>query len=49
MPVDGALPVVRPEPSATALAATAPDEDTDRRWRERLDRVAGVVLAGGAR
>ncbi|WP_454728701.1 o-succinylbenzoate synthase [Cellulosimicrobium protaetiae] len=49
VPVDGALPVVRPEPSAAALAATAPDGETDRRWRERLDRVAGRVLAGGAR
>ncbi|MGN6239556.1 MAG: o-succinylbenzoate synthase [Cellulosimicrobium cellulans] len=49
VPVDGALPVVRPEPSAAALAATAADDETDRRWRERLDRVAGLVLTGGAR
>ncbi|MGN7704024.1 o-succinylbenzoate synthase [Cellulosimicrobium sp. 22601] len=49
VPVDGALPVVRPEPAAAALAATAPDDETDRRWRERLDRVAGPLLAGGAR
>lgn len=49
VPVDGALPVTRPAPSAEALAATAPDADTDRRWRARLDRVAGLALAGGAR
>ncbi|MGM7424155.1 o-succinylbenzoate synthase [Cellulosimicrobium sp. CpK407] len=49
VPVDGALPVVRPEPAAAALAATAPDDETDRRWRERLDRVAGLLLTGGAR
>jgi len=50
VPVDGALPVVRPEPSAAALAATAPDDETDHRWRERLDRVAGALAGtGGAR
>ncbi|WP_175007748.1 MULTISPECIES: o-succinylbenzoate synthase [unclassified Cellulosimicrobium] len=49
VPVDGALPVARPAPSAAALAATAPDAGTDRRWRARLDRVAGLALAGGAR
>jgi o-succinylbenzoate synthase len=49
VPVDGALPVTRPAPSAEALAATAPDPGTDRRWRARLDRVAGLVAAGGAR
>lgn len=49
VPVDGALPVTRPAPSAEALAATAPDAGTDRRWRARLDRVAGLALAGGAR
>uniref|UniRef100_UPI000848CC98 o-succinylbenzoate synthase n=1 Tax=Cellulosimicrobium cellulans TaxID=1710 RepID=UPI000848CC98 len=40
LPVDGALPVVRPEPTSDALAATAPDDATARRWRDRLDRVA---------
>ncbi|MFJ4231732.1 o-succinylbenzoate synthase [Cellulosimicrobium cellulans] len=50
VPVDGALPVVRPEPSAAALAATVPDDETDHRWRERLERVAGALAgAGGAR
>ena len=50
VPVGGALPVTRPAPSAAALATTAPDPGTDRRWRERLDRVAGLLAsAGGAR
>ncbi|MBE9928331.1 O-succinylbenzoate synthase, partial [Cellulosimicrobium cellulans] len=49
VPVDGALPVARPAPSTEALAATAPDPGTDQRWRARLDRVAGLVAAGGAR
>ena len=46
LPVDGALRVARPVPSPARLAATAPDPVTDRRWRDRLDRVA--ALAGGA-
>jgi O-succinylbenzoate synthase len=37
LPVDGALPVVRPEPDR--LADTAADPDTERRWRERLAAV----------
>jgi O-succinylbenzoate synthase len=39
LPADGALPVARPEPDL--LPAAAADPDTDRRWRERLARVAG--------
>jgi O-succinylbenzoate synthase len=38
LPVDGALPVVRPEPDA--LADVAADPETDARWRARLARVA---------
>ncbi len=50
VPVDGALPVTRPVPALAALAATPPDPDTERRWRERLDRVAArLATAGGAR
>ncbi|MCM3535748.1 O-succinylbenzoate synthase [Cellulosimicrobium aquatile] len=49
VPADGALLVTRPAPSAEALAATAPDPETDRRWRARLERVAGLVATGGAR
>jgi o-succinylbenzoate synthase len=37
LPVDGALPVIRPEPDA--LAAVAADPDTDARWRARMARV----------
>jgi O-succinylbenzoate synthase len=39
LPVDGALPVVRPVPDR--LADTAADPDTERRWRERLAAVRG--------
>lgn len=50
VPVDGALPVARPAPSPAALAATAPDDDTDRRWRDRLGRVTALLVdAAGAR
>jgi O-succinylbenzoate synthase len=37
LPVDGALPVTRPEPDA--LAAVAADPETDARWRARMARV----------
>jgi o-succinylbenzoate synthase len=37
LPVDGALPVVRPEPDR--LDAVTADPDTDARWRARLDAV----------
>ena len=37
LPVDGALPVRRPEPDL--LPGVAADPDTDRRWRERLAAV----------
>jgi O-succinylbenzoate synthase len=37
LPVDGALPVVRPEPDR--LADTTADPDTERRWRQRLAAV----------
>lgn len=39
LPVDGALPVLRPLPDR--LDAIAADPDTDRRWRDRLDAVLG--------
>ena len=44
-PVDGELPVLRPEVDPAALAAAAADTETADRWRQRLDRVA--ELAGG--
>ena len=37
LPVDGALPVARPEPDL--LAGVVADPDTDARWRARLDAV----------
>jgi o-succinylbenzoate synthase len=37
LPVDGALPVVRPEPDR--LDAVTADPDTEARWRARLDAV----------
>jgi O-succinylbenzoate synthase len=40
LPVDGELPVTRPEPDR--LAALAADPGTDARWRARLDRVRAV-------
>jgi O-succinylbenzoate synthase len=43
LPVDGALPVRRPEPDR--LAEVAADPGTDRRWRDRL---AAVRARGGA-
>ncbi|GAA2758680.1 o-succinylbenzoate synthase [Actinopolymorpha rutila] len=43
VPVDGALPVVRPEPEPARLAAAAADEATRQRWLERLDRVEGLA------
>ncbi|MET9019837.1 o-succinylbenzoate synthase [Actinopolymorpha sp. NPDC004070] len=43
VPVDGALPVVRPEPEPAHLAAAAADEATRQRWLERLDRVEGLA------
>jgi len=39
LPVDGVLPVTRPEPDR--LDAVAADPETDARWRARLDAVRG--------
>ena len=41
-PVDGALPVVRPEPSPDLLAAVAADAETRRRWQGRLAAVRAI-------
>ncbi|MBD5785552.1 o-succinylbenzoate synthase [Cellulosimicrobium terreum] len=46
LPVDGALGVRRPVPTPRALAATAPDPDTGRRWRDRLARLEALAAAG---
>ncbi|MGI8675825.1 MAG: o-succinylbenzoate synthase [Nocardioidaceae bacterium] len=39
LPVDGALPVRRPEPSAELLVAAAPSDVATRRWTQRLTAV----------
>jgi O-succinylbenzoate synthase len=44
VPVDGALPVARPGPTPEGLAATAPGPETERRWRERYERVSGLLV-----
>ena len=41
-PIDGALRVVRPEPSPDLLAAVAADTQTRRRWEDRLAAVRAV-------
>lgn len=43
LPVDGALPVRRPEPSPEALAATAPDGPTTERWLARYHRLIRIL------
>lgn len=47
VPVDGYLPVGRVTPDASALAATAADDETTARWLARLARVQ--TLAGDQR
>jgi len=53
LPVDGALPVRRPEPDAAAFAAAEADPDTRDRWLARYARLADVLagasVAGGVR
>jgi o-succinylbenzoate synthase len=44
LPVDGALPVARAVPDR--LAEVRADQDTDRRWRERLAAVLGAGAPG---
>jgi O-succinylbenzoate synthase len=43
LPVDGELPVVRPEADPAALAAATADAAAADRWRQRLDRVADLA------
>ena len=43
LPVDGALPVRRPEPDPTALARTVAPADLAARWADRVTRVAASV------
>ncbi len=44
-PVDGALPVRRPEVDPAALQRLAPPHDRVGHWQERLDAVAGLAAA----
>ena len=43
LPVDGALPVRRPEPSPEALAATPADGPTTDRWLARYHRLTRIL------
>ncbi|GLZ03268.1 o-succinylbenzoate synthase [Actinomadura sp. NBRC 104412] len=46
-PVDGAIPVRRPEPDQDALRRVHPGQETARRWRARMDQAAAVLDAAG--
>jgi O-succinylbenzoate synthase len=43
LPVDGALPVRRPEPSPEALTAAAADAPTTERWLARYHRLTRIL------
>lgn len=43
LPVDGALPVRRPEPSPEALAAARADDATTERWLARYHRLTRIL------
>ena len=43
LPVDGMLPVLRPEPSNVALAAVAADDAVSERWQQRVARVRALA------
>jgi O-succinylbenzoate synthase len=49
LPVDGAIPVRRPEPDPALLRAAAAPDDLARRWHERRDAVVRVTAAGPGR
>jgi O-succinylbenzoate synthase len=42
-PVDGAIPVRRPEPDPALLAASAADDELAARWRHRVDEVRALA------
>lgn len=42
LPVDGVLPVRRPQPDAATLTGVRPGDALDQRWRARLARVAAA-------
>ena len=43
LPARGVIPVRRPEPDPDLLAAAAAPGEVDRRWRDRLAEVAGLL------
>lgn len=43
LPVDGMLPVVRPEPSEVSLAAVVAEDSVSERWQERLARIRALA------
>ena len=43
LPVDGLLPVIRPEPDAALLGEVQADQATTARWRDRLARVEALA------
>ena len=43
LPRDGALPVVRPEVGADALARTAAPPERERHWRDRLAGISSTA------
>jgi len=43
LPHDGALPVVRPEVGADALARTAAPPERERHWRDRLAGISSTA------
>ena len=49
LPVDGAIPVRRPEPDPALLRAAGAPDDLARRWHERRDAVVRVTAAGPGR
>ena len=49
LPVDGHLPVTRPEPDPAALDAAAQDPDLAARWERRLAEVTAALDARGGR
>ena len=48
LPVDGHLPVTRPEPDPAALDAAAQDPDLAARWERRLAEVTAALETRGA-
>lgn len=48
LPEEGSIAVRRPEPTPGRVDAARADPESERRWRDRLERVERVARAGGA-